>query len=142
MSRDTKRTTEYAGIPIGIEIDEGDVKSGIDDLGEKWSHQYEFPYGEIPGTMGADGDPVDVYLGVLSEASAPDVFVVHQLRRDGSYDEDKCFLGFEKAADAEQAYRDHGPDFGFGYLDAMSLEDFKTQYLNDNSALGRGKVPL
>ena len=136
------RRTEFRGLPINIEIEAGATKSGVDDLGEKWSHKYEIPYGEIPNTVGADSEPVDVYLG--PDEQAPDVFVVHQSRRDGNFDEDKVFCGVASAEEAERLYRAHGPDFGFtpGCMEAMTWDEFETDYLADNSALGRGTVDL
>jgi len=53
-----------------------------------------FDYGEIDGEVGADGDPLDVYLG--PDPDAPFVYVVHQLKAPPFevFDEDKVMLGF------------------------------------------------
>jgi hypothetical protein len=128
--RPVKREVEFAGLPVAVEIEIGETKSGVGQDGQEWSHVYQFPYGEILKTEGEDGDPVDVYLGPIEDA--PSVFVVHQLDMDGSRDEDKVFLGFQDAEAAEKAYRDHGPAWGFGTMDEMTLDEFRRGYLRAN----------
>ena len=128
--RPSKRRFNFQGLSINIEIDTGETKSGYDDLGQKWEHVYAIPYGEILGTEGEDDDPVDVYIG--PDESAAQVFVVHQLNQDRTPDEDKVFLGFDSAGSAEKAYRDHGPVWGFGSIESMTLDQFKTGYLAAN----------
>ena len=98
-------------------------------------------YGEMPGTVGVDGQPLDVYLGdkpiltVNGEKRPNDViFVVRQhkltpkKKQQGKFDENKVMLGFETLADAEKAYINSFDDgFGFarmGRIDALSVEDF------------------
>lgn len=132
MRRTTQRRLTFQGLPINVEIEAGEVKSGVDDLGQTWMHLYQFPYGEISGTIGADGDPVDVYVGL--HPSAPHAYVVHQNRRDGAFDEDKVMLGFLSAYEAERAYREHGPDFGFGAMYQLTLEQFRNGYIAARSA--------
>lgn len=140
MNRPTKRETTFAGLPINVEIERGDTKSGVDESGQPWEHTYQHPYGEIQRTEGEDGDPVDVYLGPETTGRGAgelcEVFVVHQLRMDGTYDEDKVLLGFESAEAAEEAYRTHGPPHGFGSMDRMTLDQFKNGYLAATRALG------
>lgn len=126
-----KRTVVFQGLPIRIEIEVGDTKSGTDEAGRPWSHIYKVPYGEIPSSHAlSDGDPVDVYVGPNPLAGL--VYVVHQNRMDGSHDEDKVLLGFNSAGDAVLAYKQHGPDFGFGAMDVMTFDQFKHGYLAAN----------
>lgn len=135
-SRPAKRQLSFIGLPINVEIEAGDVKSGIGEDGQAWSHQYEIPYGEIDSTLAlSDGDPVDVYLGPgVEDMTQPfdTVFVVHQLKKDGGFDEDKVMLGFPNADSAADAYRKHGPPWGFGSMDAMTLDQFVNGYLAAN----------
>ncbi len=134
MSMPVKRRTSFLGLPINVEIDAGDTKSGINEAGEKWETTYLIPYGEIDRTLAlSDGDPVDVYLGPFELQDVP-VFVVHQLKKDGSFDEDKVMLGFPGAAEAADAYRMHGPPWGFGMMDTMSFDQFVHGYLASNRA--------
>lgn len=130
-SRPSKRVTNFQGLPINVEIEVGDVKSGTDDRGRPWSHEYRVPYGEVRATHAlSDGDPVDVYVGPNPGATM--VYVVHQLKSDGSYDEDKVFLGFFSRGDAILAYKQHGPPDGFGSIDTMTFDQFKHGYLASN----------
>lgn len=144
-AKDVKRSTTFRGLPISIEIEVGETRSGVGLEGEKWSKTYDVAYGEVDKTLApTDGDPVDVYLGPLAgdanratpglEARADLVFVVHQLRKDGSPDEDKVMLGFWDAMDAALAYRRHGPPWGFGTMDVMTWDQFVHGYLAANRA--------
>lgn len=132
------RQENFAGLPIHVEIDRGDQKSGVDQNGEGWSHIYQYPYGEIARTEGEDGDPVDCYLG--PNPRSKNVYVVHQMKQDGSHDEDKVMLGFDTPRQAEQAYRDHGPAWGFGTMDKMTLDHFKNGYLASNRKFAEKKT--
>lgn len=130
-SRRAKRVMNFQGLPINIEIEAGDTKSGVDEAGRSWSHVYKVPYGEVKGTNAlSDGDPVDVYVGPNQAANT--VYVIHQLKMNGSYDEDKCMLGFSSRGDAVLAYKQHGPIFGFGSIDTMTFDQFKHGYLASN----------
>jgi hypothetical protein len=124
----------FQGLPINVEIEHGQTRSGVSEDGQPWSHVYAYPYGEIQRTEGEDGDPVDVYLGDREDAQQ--VYVVHQLRKDGGFDEDKVFLGFGNADEARTAYLNHGPPWGFGSMDTMTLDEFKNGYLAANRQIG------
>lgn len=133
-SRPARRVMNWHGLPIKIEIEVGDDKSGYDERGNQWSHTYTVPYGEIPKSRAlSDGDPVDVYVGPADKAAL--VYVVHQLKRDGSYDEDKCMLNFLSQGDAVLAYKQHGPVWGFGGMDTMTVDQFLNGYLASNRSL-------
>ena len=130
-SRPAKRTITWHSIPIKIEIDKGDTKEGYDESGNPWSHEYKFPYGEIPSTHAlSDGDPVDIYIGESSQSTL--VYVIHQRKKNGSFDEDKCFLNFPDRASAILAYKQHGPAWGFGSMDQMTVDQFIHGYLASN----------
>jgi hypothetical protein len=125
------RAASFRGLPVRVEIEVGERRSGVSEGGTPWSRVYSVPYGEVSGTRAlSDGDPVDCYLGPSADADV--VYVVHQLRRDGSYDEDKCMLGFPSEADAVLAYRQHGPEWGLGSIDRMTFDQFKHGYLASN----------
>lgn len=130
-SRPVLRTINWQGLPVSVEIEIGDTKSGVDEGGKTWVKTYSVPYGEVPSSRTlADGDPVDVYLGPSPLSTV--VYVIHQLKRDGSYDEDKCMLGFASSGEAVAAYKSHGPSWGFGSMDAMTVDQFKHGYLAAN----------
>lgn len=121
------RKTTFRGLPINVELDTGMVAEGKDPDGKPWRVTYQHPYGEIAKTMGRDGDPVDVYLG--PDEKAEDVYVIHQVKRDGSFDEDKCMLGFSSSKAATKCYFDHGPKWGYGSSEALTFEQFRDGYL-------------
>jgi hypothetical protein len=124
----------FKGLPIKLEYEQGDVKEGKDPVsGKPFQITYKYPYGEILNTEGDDKDPVDIYLG--PDPDSLKVFVVHQLTPDGKSDEDKVFLGFDSSKEAEQAYREHGPKWGFGSIEEMHWDQFKNGYLVANRDL-------
>ncbi len=95
---------DFQGLGVHLEHLGGDTRSGVDRDGNEWCTVMLHHYGEIEGTTGADGDPLDCYVG--QDAHSPLVVVVHQNRPDdGSYDEDKVMLGFASVTDALDAYR-------------------------------------
>ncbi len=127
------KTIVFRGMKIRIENEAGTVRSGIDRLtGKPWATKMTHDYGEIVGTVGVDGDPVDCFIG--PDTSAPFVYVVHQLQKQtGEWDEDKCFLGFDSTMDAKQAYYknfDNG-DMFYGSIEAIPLAVFKKQILSN-----------
>lgn len=120
-----KPRMKWNGLDIAIENPKGTVREGVDETGKAWRTVFEHAYGEISGTEGVDGDPVDVYLG--PDESAPEVYIVRQMRRKkwDQYDEDKCFLGFPSMGAAKRAYLNHydDPRF-FGGIIAMPVAEF------------------
>lgn len=120
-----KPRIEWAGLTIAIENPAGSVRRGTNRHGVSWEIRMRFDYGEVLGSMGVDGDPVDIYMGPNLEA--PMVYVVHQ-RKVGlwdEYDEDKCMVGFDCQADAEAAFLSNYNDQRFlGPVTAMSVSEF------------------
>lgn len=95
---------DYQGLPILVETAAGETRSGVDPDGHAWSVTMPWHYGELEGTEGLDGDPLDVMVG--PDAAAPEVFVLH-LRVPGQEgaDEDKAYLGFGSEEEALAAFR-------------------------------------
>lgn len=130
-SRPVKRTVDFHGLTVSIELEVGETLDGLGEDGIPWSVTYAVPYGEIPDSKTlSDGEGVDVYVG--TDIDAPNVFVVHQLRKDGTFDEDKVILCVTSAQEAKQVYTDHGPSWGFGGLDTMTVDEFLRGYLASN----------
>lgn len=101
-----RRTTNVQGLRVAIETDKGEIRSGVDEDGHKWRTRMSRPYGYLVGTKGADDEPVDAYVG--PDKDAPDAYVVHQHKPDGTgYDEDKIMLAFSSKEDARKAYLEH-----------------------------------
>lgn len=109
----------FQGLEIDVENAAGSVRSGVSPEGKPWSTKMLFPYGEIRGTEGADGDLVDAYVG--PNAVSPLVVVIHQQDPDtGEYDEDKCMLGWDDERGAIASYLAHYDKPGF-YQDHRSM---------------------
>lgn len=99
-----KPRIEWQGLTIAIENPAGSVRRGRNRDGVTWEQRMQYAYGEILGSMGVDGDPVDVFLG--PNMDAPMVYVVHQrkVNRWDEYDEDKCMVGFDSEDEAKAAF--------------------------------------
>jgi len=126
-----KRQTTFDGHTLKIEVDAGDTRSGTDDKGKKWSREMKAAYGYIPKTLGKDGETVDIYLAVEPQAGS-DVYVVRQLKKDGTHDEDKVMLGFSSKKAATLMYLKHIPAKLFGGATEMTPQAFSS-YLQGHS---------
>lgn len=102
------------GIDIDIEQNAGDTRSGVDPSGTAWSVEMPAAYGEVRGTIGADGDAVDVFVG--PDLHAAFVYVI-QSKYPGSkdFDETKSCLCFSTREDALAAFRRAYSEPGFLY---------------------------
>ncbi len=123
MFRDANEERTFAGLPIVIENPVGSFRSWIDSNGVSGFTLMKFAYGYIAGTLGQDGDALDVYLGAHPES--PWVYIVNQNHKTGGHDEQKVMLGFLSADQAKHAYlaQYDDPSF-FGSMTTMSLADF------------------
>lgn len=107
-----KGVLNFHGLLLGIEHATGDVNP--------WSkRRTKASYGEFPGTLGNDGDPVDFLLG--HEWDTDRVYVIQQRTPNGQnewefsdgnggppqYDEDKVVLGAKSEADARALFEDY-----------------------------------
>ena len=117
------------GLDITIENAKGSTREGVGPDGKPWSVKMPDHYGYIKGTVGADGDHVDTYLGPHPESK--DVFLIDQKNADtGKFDEHKAMLGYENAVQAQEAYRaafsDGKADQRVGGFQHMTIDEFKT----------------
>lgn len=118
---------KLAGLPVTIQVGRGQERTGKAN-GKAWSVKMPAHYGHIRGTEGADGDPIDVYIGPNPTSSK--VFVVEQLDPEsGQFDEHKVMLGFNDKESAQAAYQaafsdGRGSD-RMGNVLSMSMENFK-----------------
>jgi hypothetical protein len=140
-----KPRVQWQGLTIAIENPAGSVRRGTNRHGVSWEIRMRFDYGEVLGSMGVDGDPVDVYLGPNLEA--PMVYVVHQRRVNDwvAYDEDKCMIGFDCQSDAEAAFLSNYNDPRFlGPITAMPVDEFvaKVRATKDKPAMIKAAAPV
>ena len=134
-----KPRVSWAGLTIAIENPAGSVRRGRNRHGVTWEQRMPFAYGEVVGTMGVDGDPVDVFLGPNMDVCSQ-VYVVHQRRvKDWeNYDEDKVMLGFDSQEEATAAFLACYSDPRFlGPITAMSVPEFvaKVRATRDKPAM-------
>jgi hypothetical protein len=125
-----KRQTTFDGITCKIEFDPGDTRTGVNKkTGEKWSKTMKASYGYIPKTKGEDGEAVDIYLRKDPQPLS-DAYVVHQIKEDGSPDEDKVMLGYASKDEAISSYKQHTPPKFLGSVTVLSGEELN-HYLED-----------
>lgn len=119
--------TEFQGLPISIENKKGSVRKWYDPHEKREGEtKMNFDYGYIRGTLGTDGDHVDVYLGPVADAKT--AYVVHQRRAPNfkRFDEDKVMLGFASGTDAKQAYlKQYDDPRFFGNMTSLPMDKFK-----------------
>lgn len=120
------------GLRISIENPQGSTRKGVDKDGKEWSRVMSHHYGYVKGSLGADGDHVDVYVGDTPESE--DVFVVNQIFPDTlKFDEHKVMLGFTTLDSAVKAYKSNfTKDWkGLGSVTEITMEEFKEHLKKD-----------
>ena len=115
------------GLNITIENPKDTERSGVDENGQKWSVKMNNTYGYIRRTEGKDGDHIDLFLSDHIDDWNGNVFVVDQVKPDGSFDEHKVMYGFDTIEEAEQAYMSNYSIGwkGLGAITGTSKENFK-----------------
>lgn len=131
-----KGRVEIHGLPVNIENPKGSERSGIDNGGKRWSVKMPAHYGEVRGTEGKDGDPVDVYIG--PDHASKSVFVVDQVdARTGKFDEHKAMLSYGSKADAladyRKAFSDGKANDRIGAVTIMTVADFRDWLKSGNT---------
>lgn len=116
------------GLDISIENPRGSFREGRDADGHHWRARLPAHYGDIKRTEGADGDPVDVFVG--PHPKSPLVYIVDQLdRRTGKFDEHKTFIGFSSPKQVRNTYfaafSDGKGKQRLGHLEEMTVTQFK-----------------
>lgn len=119
------------GMNITIENAKGSKRGEKDKYGRGFKVKMPAAYGYIRGTVGADEQQVDVYLGKHPDERA--VYVIDQDKfddgKDKGFDEHKVMLGYRKAKRAVKDYlKSHFDGLGHERLraiTALSVADFK-----------------
>lgn len=101
-------------------------------LEKGWYNQMKSHYGKFTGTRGADGDPVDVFLGEKAHDETLPVFIIDQVNKDGTYDESKVMVGYADEAAARKGYLENYDKgwTGLGAISELSQDELKT-WLSD-----------
>jgi hypothetical protein len=115
----------YQGLDLAIEFQKGGKRPYKDEAGKEHFKTMRADYGEVRGTEGMDGDPVDVYVGPDKDSGL--VFIVTQMKRGDwdKVDEEKCILGVRTAKQARDLYLAHYNDDRFcGLIKELTFEQF------------------
>ncbi|OAI11896.1 hypothetical protein A1507_19510 [Methylomonas koyamae] len=92
------------GMPVAIEQPRNSYRTGIDPkTGQRWSSRLAAHYGYFTGTKGADGDPIDCFIGPYPQSET--AWVINQ-HIGGAFDEHKIMLCFSDVDTARRAYLD------------------------------------
>lgn len=112
----------YLGGRLRVLIDRptGYVQRGVSEDGVAWERVYRVPYGFIEGTLGGDGEALDVYCGPDSEA--PTAWWMAQVDIHGAPDEYKVGLGFGSEAEFRECVEQHLPARFIGGVFSMPAE--------------------
>lgn len=130
------------GMRIAIESRAGGWRKKFNKDGTlRWKCRMPAHYGYVKGSMGADGDQVDVYLAEDAADPACPVFVFDQHKLSGEFDEHKTVLGARTRREATAIY-DGGFSDGSGPrrrrgCTIMTVEEFRSKALG-----GRMGKPL
>ena len=121
---------------LGIRIDNpfGSTRSGKDEDGKDWSTKMVHHYGDVEGTVGADGDPIDMFIGPRPDLDT--VFVIDQVNpKTGLFDESKAMAGFVDVEAAKAGYlANYEPGWkGLGEVTPMSSAEFRKWSLSDDA---------
>lgn len=139
----------FQDLPISVENPAGGKREWKDEnTGEEGYTVMEYPYGYVRGTLGVDGDEVDVFLGPNKYSDK--VFVITQNKKpeddDGSKpwvetDEQKVMLGFDSAQAAQDAYlRQYDDTRFFGRMIELTMDAFKDRLTRQKGELIKGKM--
>lgn len=100
-----KKHVRWNGLDISIETAKGQERTGTGPDGTRWAVTMPADYGDIKGTTGADGDPLDIYMGELEGSDT--VVIVNQVdERTGAFDEHKIIVGTGSTAAALRMYEE------------------------------------
>ena len=122
-----KGKVKLHGLNISIENPKGSERKGVDESGKEWTSTMAHHYGDIKGTVGADGDSIDTFIG--DKPTSEKVFVVDQINpKTGEFDEHKVMLGFDSKEAAEAGYlSNYDKDWkGAGNITETTTDELKS----------------
>lgn len=124
--------TVIHGLPVAIEQPRHSYRTGIDQkTGKRWTTRLAAHYGYFSGSRGADGEPVDCFIGFYPQSEYAWVINQHVA---GEFDEHKTMLCFPDEETARRAYLD-SYDKGWNGLHSMvrvSIDQLKWWLKNGN----------
>lgn len=124
------------GLPIVIEYEKGDTKKPDhpEYLGQEFYLYAD--YGYIENTVSnEEGEALDVFLG--DDPESPKVYLMGLLKRDGSFDEIKTFLGFEGEREVRTLAEWQYGSERIGPIVMIGIEDFKETLRQQSDAAAK-----
>jgi hypothetical protein len=99
-------TSDQGDVPVDIENPAGSIRKSQPDASDKFSRKMiDAHYGRIPGTIGADGEPLDVFLTKNAHDDTRPVAVLTQHNpQTGAFDEMKVVMGAKSKGEAMSVY--------------------------------------
>lgn len=100
-----KGHVRLSGFDVSIENPNGSIRRSKPGAATPWEVEMPAHYGYIRGTVGADGDHVDIFIGPAGENGQ--FWVINQRTPDGKgFDEHKVVTGVDGATEATKLYFD------------------------------------
>jgi hypothetical protein len=126
------------GLDLSIENPVGSVRRGVDRDGQAWESTMQHHYGYIKGTVGADKDHIDVFVGPNRDSDK--AFVVDQVHPDsGKFDEHKIMLGFDSVEAARAGYQ---ANYDASWTGGRNISETSIAGLKDWLASGKTRKPF
>lgn len=95
-----KRHDIVMGLPVSVETEAGQVREAPDG---SFKAKLKHAYGYIRGTIGADGDQMDILIGPYHRRNI--AYVIEQVNpQTGKFDEHKVVVGAENQEEAAEIY--------------------------------------
>jgi transposase-like protein len=128
------------GQTVVIENPDGSTRRSKPGAATQWETDMRGHYGDLAGTIGADGDPVDVFIGPRPDTHK--IFVIDQVNSDGKFDEHKVMMGYTSEAAARAGYLANYETGwnGLGAITQMAASDFNTWVHSDATSKPMGDI--
>ena len=121
------------GLKIAVENPRDSIRFGPNPDGRLWRTKMVHHYGYLKGTSGADGDPIDVFIGPNPDSDL--VVIIDQVDKAGQFDEHKVMLGFDSVEDAKNGYlANYEPGWPLGKMVALSMREFRDWLVKADTA--------
>lgn len=99
----SKLHARVSGFDVAIENPAGSTRKGKARNGREWEVKMPVHYGYLKGSKGADGDPIDVFVGKNLDSDR--IYIIDQINpASGQFDEHKVIMGASSPAEARELY--------------------------------------
>lgn len=124
----TKKIVNFQGLKIDIDRPEGFVQTMTLPDGTEKKRTYTTDYGELAGTLGGDGEGLDVFVSKTNPESKKAFWFVQRKKNDKGawvFDEYKIVIGEDEEAGARKVYVAHIPEEYIAKVVETSIEMVK-----------------